>query len=177
MKKKTIALVLSLVLIVGGVIGGSIAWLSDTTEEVENVFTVGKVDIDLTETTEDYKMVPGNTIAKDPKVTVKADSEDSWVFIKVEESENLDTYITYAIADGWTALDGEEGVYYREVASSNADAVFSVLKDDQVSVLSTVTSEQMAAAQTSAPTLTFTAYAIQKANIDTAAEAWAALNP
>lgn len=177
MKKKTLALVLSLILIVGGVVGGSIAWLTDTTSEVENTFTVGKVDIDLTETTTDYKMVPGNAIEKDPTVTVKSGSEECWLFVKVEESANLDTYIDYAIADGWTELEEGSGVYYREVAASQADTAFSVLNDNKVSVKETVTTEQMEAAGETAPTLTFTAYAIQKANIGTAAEAWAALNP
>ena len=81
--------------------------------EVKNTFTVGDINIGLTETTTDYKMVPGNTIAKDPTVTVKAESEACWLFVKVTESENLDTFITYAIAEGWTKL--QDGVYYREV--------------------------------------------------------------
>ncbi|MEI3142371.1 MAG: TasA family protein [Oscillospiraceae bacterium] len=104
MKKKTLALVLALTLLVAGVVGGTLAWLTDQTAEVKNTFTVGDINIGLTETTTDYKMVPGNTIAKDPTVTVKANSEACWLFVKVTESENLDTFITYAIAEGWTAL-------------------------------------------------------------------------
>lgn len=115
MKKKTLALVLALTLLVAGVVGGTLAWLTDRTAEVKNTFTVGDINIGLTETTTDYKMVPGNTIAKDPTVTVKANSEACWLFVQVTESENLDTFITYAIAEGWTALPGVDGVYYREV--------------------------------------------------------------
>ena len=66
MKKKTLALVLALTLLVAGVVGGTLAWLTDQTAEVKNTFTVGDINIGLTETTTDYKMVPGNTIAKDP---------------------------------------------------------------------------------------------------------------
>ena len=40
MKKKTLAL-LSAVLLMGAVIGGTLAWFTDTTEEVKNTFTVG----------------------------------------------------------------------------------------------------------------------------------------
>lgn len=173
MKKKTLALVLALTLLVAGVVGGTLAWLTDRTAEVKNTFTVGDINIGLTETTTDYKMVPGNTIAKDPTVTVKANSEACWLFVQVTESENLDTFITYAIAEGWTALPGVDGVYYREVPASNADQTFSVLKGDAVTVKDTVTKEMLTADGFTNPTLTFKAYAIQKDHFTTAAAAWA----
>lgn len=173
MKKKTLALVLALTLLVAGVVGGTLAWLTDQTAEVKNTFTVGDINIGLTETTTDYKMVPGNTIAKDPTVTVKANSEACWLFVKVTESENLDTFITYAIAEGWTALPGVDGVYYREVPASAADQTFSVLAGDAVTVKSDVTRTMLETAKTDAPTLTFQAYAIQKDHFATADAAWA----
>ena len=173
MKKKTLALVLALTLLVAGVVVGTLAWLTDQTAEVKNTFTVGDINIGLTETTTDYKMVPGNTIAKDPTVTVKANSEACWLFVKVTKSENLDTFITYAIAGGWTALSGVDGVYYREVPASTADQTFSVLADDAVTVKSNVTKTMLETAKTDAPTLTFKAYAIQKDHFATADAAWA----
>lgn len=174
MKKKTFIIALCLALVVAFAAGGAIAWLTATTGTVTNTFTVGNIDIDLTETTTDYKMVPGNTIAKDPKVTVKAGSEACWLFVKIEKSANLDTFITYAVADGWTALTGVDGVYYREVAATTADTSFDVLAGNTVTVKDTVTKENMdgLTAETY-PTLTFTAYAVQSANVATAAEAWA----
>lgn len=171
MKKKTLALVLALTLLVAGVVGGTLAWLTDRTAEVKNTFTVGDINIGLTETTTDYKMVPGNTIAKDPTVTVKANSEACWLFVQVTESENLDTFITYAIANGWTKL--KSGVYYREVSASDADQPFSVLAGNAVTVNNTVTKEMLTAKDFTNPTLTFQAYAIQKAHFDTPAAAWA----
>ena len=171
MKKKTLALVLALTLLVAGVVGGTLAWLTDQTAEVKNTFTVGDINIGLTETTTDYKMVPGNTIAKDPTVTVKANSEACWLFEKVTESANLDDFITYAIATGWTEL--EAGVYYREVPASAADQTFSVLAGDAVTVKSDVTRAMLETAKTDAPTLTFKAYAIQKDHFATADAAWA----
>ena len=116
-------------------------------------------------------MVPCNTISKDPTVTVKANSEACWLFVEVTESENLDTFITYAIADGWTEL--KSGVYYREVSASDVDQPFSVLKGDAVTVNNTVTKEMLTAKDFANPTLTFQAYAIQKDHFTTAAAAWA----
>lgn len=173
MKKKTLALVLALTLLVAGVVGGTLAWLTDQTAEVKNTFTVGDINIGLTETTADYKMVPGNTIAKDPTVTVKANSEACWLFVQVTESTDLKDFITYAIAEGWTALPGVDGVYYREVPASVADQTFSVLAGDAVTVKSDVTRTMLETAKTDAPTLTFKAYAIQKDHFATADAAWA----
>ena len=166
MKKKTLALVLALTLLVAGVVGSTLAWL-----------TVGDINIGLTETTTDYKMVPGNTIAKDPTVTVKANSEACWLFVKVTESTDLKDFITYAIAEGWTALPGVDGVYYREVPASAADQPFSVLKGDAVTVNSDVTKEMLTAKDFANPTLTFKAYAVQKDNVASASDAWAKVNP
>lgn len=177
MKKKTLALVLALTLLVAGVVGGTLAWLTDQTAEVKNTFTVGDINIGLTETTTDYKMVPGNTIAKDPTVTVKANSAACWLFVQVTESTNLKDFITYAIAEGWTALPGVDGVYYREVSASDADQTFSVLKGDAVSVNSDVTKEMLTAKDFANPTLTFKAYAVQKDNVASASDAWAKVNP
>ena len=168
---KALALVLVVVLLFGGALGGTLAWLTAKTGTVTNTFTVGDINIDLTETTTDYKLVPGNTIAKDPTVTVKSGSEACWLFVKVDESANLDDFITYEMADGWTEL--EAGVYYREVPAAAADVTFPVLKGSQVAVRGTVTKEMLTAESFTSPTLSFTAYAVQKDNVATAAEAWA----
>lgn len=179
-KTRRALLSLSLVLVTLMVaVGGTIAWLTDSTDPLENVFTVGNIDITLNETTgEQYKMVPGNDIAKDPKVTVAAGSEDAWVFVKVEESANLDDFITYAIDGGWTELSGVPGVYYREYAADD-EAIYPVLAGNKVTVNDTVTKAMMdaiTADEAEEPTLTFTAYAIQKDNVADANTAWTELN-
>ena len=183
-KVKGLLLSLATVLMVFGLIGSSIAWLMTSTDPIVNVFTYGDIQIKLEETTGNrYKMTPGATLEKDPKITVLADSEDCWLFVKIDESavEKLSDYIDYSIADGWTALDGVSGVYYREVDSSDQDVSFGVLADDQVTVKGTVTKEMLEKLNNSNyPTLTFTGYAVQRdANIeeiDTAAEAWALIS-
>ncbi|MGN1334479.1 MAG: SipW-dependent-type signal peptide-containing protein [Anaerovoracaceae bacterium] len=177
MKKKTLTVALAVVLVLCCAVGATLAWLTDTTDPVTNTFTVGDINIDLTETTNNYKMVPGNTIAKDPTVTVEAGSEACWLFVKVEESANFGSFLAYSIADGWTALEGQTGVYYREVAAPATDQEFAVLKDNQVTVKNTVTKEMLTAENFAYPTLTFTAYAVQKDNVATAADAWEKLFP
>lgn len=171
MKKKTVALLLALVLVFGAAIGGTIAYLMDATEAITNTFTVGNVDIDLTETTKDYKMTPGATINKDPFVTVKEGSEICWVFVKVEEQGNLADYIEYTMDDAWKVFPGEDNVYYQE---NCAAGTYPVLEGNTVTVNKDVTNAMMDAAKTNAPKLIFTAYAVQSANVTTVADAWAA---
>ncbi|MBR2744147.1 MAG: SipW-dependent-type signal peptide-containing protein [Clostridia bacterium] len=97
-KKRTIiaALVIALILLVGGIM----AYFTDTDEKT-NVFTIGNnVDITLVEddswtkqTTGNYAnkytsnnalgTYPGAEIAKGPYVTSAADTDDTYVFIKV----------------------------------------------------------------------------------------------
>lgn len=179
MKKKTLALLAALVLVIGCIIGGTLAWLTAKTDAVVNTFSTSDINITLTETKEEYKMVPGWTIHKDPKATVVAGSEECFLFVKLEKSADFGYYMTYEIADGWTALEGVDGVYYREVNTAGMGTAYSVLKDDQVTVKGSVTKEQMNALDAEGavkPTLTITAYASQlhKNATETfnASEAW-----
>lgn len=191
MKKKATIAVTALLLVLCFAIGGTLAWLKAETKPVVNTFTYGDINIDLSETTGDeYKMIPGNYITKDPKVTVDANSEACWLFVKVEKSANYADYLAnYTIADGWNELDGVAGVYYREVNATTAKAgtSYQVLKDDKVTVLDSVEKSDMEAIKNGTvdkPTLTFTAYAVQldgfNATTNTAAKnaalAWAEIN-
>lgn len=165
---------LALVLVIGCVAGGTVAWLVAKTEPVVNTFTYGNINIALAETTgTNYKVIPGTVIEKDPKVTVKAGSEACYLFVKVEKVGTF-TGMSYEIADGWTALEGENGVYYRQVGSVTADTSFEVIKGNEITVSETLTKENIPSAQ---PTLKITAYAVQQENIADAATAWKAANP
>lgn len=177
---KTVAILLALVLAIGCAVGGTLAWLISQTEPVVNTFTYGDINIGLTETTgSNYKITPGVDIKKDPKVTVTAGSEDCWLFVKVKE-ENWPTFVdadktkkvSYHIADGWAALDSQPGVYYRQVDADDKAQEFPVLKDNTVTVRDTLTKDEVDQLKGKKPTLTFTAYAVQKDGIDTAAAAW-----
>ncbi len=204
MKTKKLAVLTCCVLLLVGVVGGTLAWLIDKDGPVTNEFTPSNVDVTLTETQRTYQMVPGYTLPKDPTVTVSATSESVYLFVKVEElggnvtvkendkdvTKSFGDFISYEMADGWIAGDGENGVpvgvYFRIVNEGDAEKVFAVLKDNEVTVKDTVTKEMMDELQKDAakdPKLQFTAYVSQlyKTNPETAenqfsaAQAWANL--
>lgn len=135
---KSLALVLACVLLVGGVIGGTLAWLTADGGSVKNTFTESDIDIKLDETKPADKtapMVPGWKIDKDPKVTVEDGSEDCWLFVKITESTNpdLDDYISYAIAAGWEIVESANTSGTLATISTLADEIVigrKVYKDD-----------------------------------------------
>lgn len=189
--RKTLILVACVALVCGLAIGGSVAWLSASTNEVKNTFTPSDINITLDETVpanKQAKMVPGNTIAKDPKVTVTAGSEACWLFVTITKSENYDTYLVDykdSVATGWTELTTASSdntrVYYRSVNATDATngVSYYVLKgttnvNGEVTVKRSVTKTQMNALTdaNSYPTLTFKAYAVQSANIADVGNAW-----
>ena len=189
MKKKGLAMVLALVLLAVCAVSGTLAWLTAKSDTVTNTFTTSDIKVELTETNETYKMVPGYDIHKDPKAKVLAGSEECFLFVKLEKSANFDTYLEYAIADGWTQLttdkDGKaisDLVYYRKVLTKDIGTAYSVLANDQVTVKGEVTKAMMDGLTTETlPKLTVTAYASQlykSAGVEfTAAEAWANVTP
>lgn len=180
-KAFTAMLALTLVLAAYWAVGGTAAWLAAKSDSIASTFTFGDINITLTETSHQEgptKIIPGVDIPKDLRVTVKADSVDCWLFVKVVETGTfVPDKVTYSIADGWTKGDGAipEGVYYREVKGVTADEVFPVLKDDKIIVSDALTKEEIQ--NITGPTLTFTAYAVQKEGINTAAEAWEMVTP
>lgn len=204
---KTFIAVLALVLVIGCAVGGTAAWLATKSDPIVSTFTYGDINIELTETKPESmqaKIIPGIDIEKDPKVTVKANSEACWLFVRVDEAnwptftetDNMMKKVSYAVVDGengWKKLEGVEGVdnvYYREVDAVTADTCFYVLKGNDrypngvvtVSENLTKTEVNSIVEGSSQPALTVTAYAVQRDGIDTAADAWtkvdvAATNP
>ena len=182
--KKPLAIVLAVVLLVGVVAGTTLAWLTDETQEVQNTFTVGNINIDLKETDSpddadtdsnknDYKMIPGWTITKNPVATVLANSEDCYLFVELTSNQtiteangvySIGKYLEYQMADGWTLVPGETNVYYRVVETATTAQEFHVIKDDTVKVKDAVTKSDMDAldARIKYLTLNVTAYAIQR---------------
>ena len=181
---KIAALIAAIVLVIGCTAGGTVAWLVSKPKPIVNVFTVGNINATLTETKTEFKIVPGVEIAKDPVATVKAKSEDCYLFVQLTEAnwptfteaDNTTRKVEYEIAKGWTKL--EDGVYYREVTKSDTeDQSFHVLKDDKVTVSNTLTKEEandmdLAIKTTGAPKLTVAVYAVQKEGMGSAADAW-----
>lgn len=188
MKKKGLALVLALTLLVVGVVAGTLAWLTAKSDTVTNTFTTSDITVKLEETKgtsatggKEFKMIPGYTISKDPKATVLTGSEECYLFVKLDESTNFKNYMTYEMDEGWTVVPGKTNVYFRKVLTANIGKPYSVLKGDQVTVKGTVTKEMMETAEQDKPTLKITAYASQLYKNATTefpvAEAWANVNP
>lgn len=186
---KALVALLALVLVIGCSLGGTLAWLVDKTGSVTNTFTVGDINITLTETERKYKILPGVNIPKDPTVKVEANSEACWLFVKVEESANWPNFkegngttrkVNYSIADGWIPLEGQSDVYYQKVDAATAKngKEYQVLAGNVVTVSDTLTKSEIAEVKEKGqPQLTFTAYAVQKEGVNTAAEAWKIANP
>lgn len=191
--KKALILVSALTMAMTATVGGTVAWLVAKTDKVTNTFTYGDIDITLEETdtnsdeygdesvqgdddndpnTNTYEMVPGTKIKKDPTVTVLGDSEPCWLFVELEESANFADFMTYEMTAGWTEL--EDGVWYRTTTYKETDQEFGVLKNNEVTVKDTITKADLnALTDTTYPTLTVTAYAVQYEGFATAADAWA----
>lgn len=152
--KKTLMVVLALVLVIAMSVAGTMAYLTDN-DSVTNTFTVGKVDISLDEAKVNvygeklkadgsvaaegdtlaarvqqntYKLIPGHVYTKDPIVHFQPQSEASWLFVKVEngiagaitEGTAIENQI---VANGWTALENNEGVYYQQVSANESTTI------------------------------------------------------
>ena len=175
--KKKLTTVLAIVLVVALSVAGTYAYLTSKTATITNTFTVGKVKIDLTETTgTEYQLIPGKVHEKNPIVTVKGGSEKCYLFVKFEENGNAADYLDYTsllAAPAWTQGDGNKipsNVWYRVVDESATDTAFHLLDGDKVTIKNTVTNDNMTAA--SGAKLAYTAYACQFEGM-TAEQAWA----
>lgn len=209
MKKTSKALLLSLcaVVLVTASVLGTMAYLTDETDDVVNTFTVGNVTLggelqegldetDVDEygvpvqpaaraTSNEYRLVPGQAYTKDPTVHVNNDSENSYIFVKVEngiadfEAANGVDYTKIAgqiVENGWTALGGTyPNIYYKEFTQPEAPAtectdlvVFEEFKlADNANTLSgwdTIDDQNI--------NITITAYAVQQEGFDSAEAAW-----
>lgn len=184
-KKKVFMTVLCAAALVVASVLGTMAFLTSK-DKVNNTFTVGNVAITLDEAkvtdagnpvegadrvkANIYKLIPGHEYTKDPTVHVTANSEDSWVFIKVEDGlaavEDDTTVADQITGNGWTALDGVAGVYYKEYSSSTAATDLVVFETFKVKGDADV-------AQYANAKIDVTAYAIQKDGFTTPAAAWA----
>ena len=127
---RPIVLLLTVALLIGGTIGGTLAWLTATTQDVTNTFTVGDVAITLKESpikwevvdnvetgkfdyeqpkegvNNTYKLIPGTTYKKDPVVEVNAESENCYLFVKATEINDPGRYLSYGYnTEGWTQLE------------------------------------------------------------------------
>lgn len=207
-KTKTKALLMSLcaVLLVAASVLGTMAYLTDS-KDVKNTFTVGNVSIKLDEAKvnadgkaidkegnvvtdlakaervaeNSYKLLPGHTYTKDPIIHVDANSEDCYLFVKVDnqiaaiEADENTTVAAQMAAKGWKAVEGKDGIY---VYVGTTAAPVAVKANDNVTVFEqlviagTVNGDTLKAYENK--TITVTAYAVQKDGFEgkTADQIW-----
>lgn len=221
MKKKTLAFVLCAALISVAMIGGTLAYFTDTTVEKENTFTIGKVEIDLDEPNwdedGDHTLMPDKEISKDPTITIDENSQDCWIFldVKIEPAgkllelmrledgnyEDFDDFfaaisanpdIREPLVDKW--VDGIEHKNWKVLDQIKDEANDSLTlrlgyKDyqsagDEIKFMENihmpkgVTQEMIEASGFSGEfKLIFTAYAIQKTELETLDDAYNAMFP
>ena len=117
-KKKLIILVIAIIAIVG--LDSLFAYLSDTDQKT-NVFTLGSIKIELTETnwnsSSGQNILPGQPINKNPKIN-NVGNNPAYVYIKVVNpivtlSSGEGPLFSYTTNSGWTQLDQVEQCGYR----------------------------------------------------------------
>lgn len=127
--KNILVLALSLCLVAIIAVGGTLAYFTTTTDPKENVFTAGKVAIELVDegfklpnddslwTFEDgtdggvsYSMVaPGNHIGKNVSVKIDPNSLDCYVAVKVVFGSTVDNLDMSEIIEDICAVSAEKG--------------------------------------------------------------------
>ncbi|MBR2037594.1 MAG: hypothetical protein IKK03_04945 [Lachnospiraceae bacterium] len=184
---KVAVLMMAAVLLIGCTVGGSLAWLMTKTNTVTNTFVAGNIGtLTLSEksteitadTTNNYTIVPGVNITKDPKITFNGNNVKAYVFVKVEATgwtcsdstytidsdADTSTGMSWTIADGWTPVNGVANVYYR-IVNADSDTTttattesYDIIKGNTISVSSGITQESIS---DYTKNLIFTGYAIQ----------------
>ena len=138
-KKNVLMMALSLCLVAVVAIGGTLAYLTATPDEVTNTFTFVEGDGDgnviTVAVTEEEPVVTGG-------VSVDGDSADGWNYTNVVPGQELNkkpvisatayvpSYVFVRITDGdwvsvvestmnsdWLVVDGVDGVYYKEITA------------------------------------------------------------
>lgn len=172
MKKRILIPIVAVLIISAMTVGVSYAFLASKSHRIENTFVAGEISLTLTETTgSNYVLVPGNKVSKNPRITVEKGSEECWLFFKEERQGLPDDIISYTYEDGWNALDGEEGVYWRRVSESAMDKTYGILKGNSFNVSYDVTEERLASLGGESR-LVYLAYAVQYDGISTPEKAW-----
>lgn len=190
--KKAITLILAVLLLVGCSVGGTLAWLSATTDEVVNTFTYGDIKIDLKEhelkadgtldmdkevtANNGYKVIPGVNLKKDPFVRVEKGSEKCYIFIEVLKDEISNPgKITWEIAPDWKpVVNTSNSTVYYQIVDYNAtdDQTFDVIKDNQIIVNGETLTKADIDALPATAQLSFVAYAVQFEGMTNESDAW-----
>ena len=146
MRTKTKALVLALcaVLLFVTTVFVTMAFLTSE-DSVQNTFTVGKVEITLDEAKVDsygneianaervkeneYKLIPSHTYVKDPTIHVDSNSEDCYLFVRIQNDLGSDGVINGIANNGWVLVEGTQDVYcYYGVTDGETNSTKQIVK-------------------------------------------------
>lgn len=187
MKKRSLVATIAAVACIAAVgIGSTFAYFTDSTKVLGNQFTLGDVKIELSETFDkngdgevaenekfvaenndlevkyDGKILPMESIAKAPIVTVKEGSNDAWIVVKVDYDSNVFT-LNFNTGDNGAWKDLGNGFYgYKTTVAANATTT---------PVFTTATVKNLTEGQNKDTAINVEAYAIQAsmvADIDAA---------
>ena len=189
--KKILVLALAALLLVAVSVAGTVAYLTATSNEVQNTFIAAELGVVLSETkTSDDKweqpLLPGATYNKDPMVKLTEKSADAWVFVEIIETNNTlaagsGKKVNYTVNENWvqvkngdaavkTETPGSVGIWmYKTKALTTSDSVYLLsggtgeAKNGSVTVNTAVTTADMG--ENNLPSITFKAYALQSANL------------
>lgn len=199
-KSKALLLTLCAVLLVAASVLGTMAYLTSQ-DTVTNTFTVGNVAITLDEAkvnpdgtlvagadrvkANEYKLMPGHTYTKDPTVHVAAGSENSYIFVKVEngiadfeagEDPGYEPIAKQMETLGWAKLTTSDGseVYYKPYDTSKTESASTeLIVFNNFKIAGDANTKNGWGGITAAKVIV-NAYAVQMDGFDDAAAAWAA---
>lgn len=188
--KKTLTIVMAMVLVAAVAITGTLAYMSAQADPVTNTFKFGNMEIKLDESKVDekgqiitgegaqrvfantYKVTPGATVDKDPTVHVQQGSEKCYVYVSVQNNMLIGNkeVASYTPNTGWIKIgesaDGHTVVYkYNNVvdassATQDLTPVFSQVTFDG----NTITRENVG--DLDGKTIVINAYAHQSENLE-----------
>ena len=128
MKKKLTAVALIVCMIAIMLVGATMAYFTDKTEDVENTFTVGSVQIELNETfVQESQLMPGMDVNKDAWIE-NVGTNDAWVWAEVlipAALDDKDDNSPAAPGLGNSLHFNYQGMYAKEYAqNTNAEGKF-----------------------------------------------------
>ena len=169
-------------------IGGTMAYFTDT-ETVTNTFTLGNVDITLTEpnfvAANATGLMPGSVVAKNPIIT-NVGASSAYVFLKVTEPcYNTAKVFNYTLNSGWTVVGTagscsgsgvstidtvyaySNGTAMTELPTSGTTATAALF--DNVTINGNLDATAVNALSATTIQMVINAYAIQKDNLSSTA--------
>lgn len=192
--KKIVATGSALALTAAVAVGGTLAWLQNSTGPVTNTFTYSNdsnITLDLFEHNaegdkvkeQEYNIVPGATVKKDPTLSLTT-TTDSYLYFEIKDGLNaaLKGVADYTITSDWAPLMSEDtqvvgpngGLVY---VYNNGTATTTVEKNIFPEVTfdsSVMTNENTAGLD--GTTITLYGYAVQEDAGETALAAWTTAN-